>query len=42
MGVLNEKRCKSHKVRLVLKGNVTDKSINTHTKCANLNVHRCK
>jgi hypothetical protein len=26
----------------VLKGNVTDKSIKTHTKCANLNVHRCK
>jgi hypothetical protein len=33
---------KSHFVRLVLKGNVTDKSIKTHTLCANLNVHRCK
>jgi hypothetical protein len=30
-----------HKVRLVFNGNVTDKSIKTHTKCANLNVHRC-
>jgi hypothetical protein len=32
---------KSHFVRLVFKGNVTDKSINTHTSCAKLNVHRC-
>ena len=32
---------KSHKVLLVFKGNVADKSIKTHTKCANLNVHRC-
>jgi len=32
---------KPHKVRLVFKGNVADKSIKTHTQCANLNVHRC-
>ena len=31
-----------HKVRIVFKGNVTDKSIKTHAKRANLNVHRCK
>ena len=32
---------KPHKVRFKFKGNVADKSIKTHTKCANLNVHRC-
>jgi hypothetical protein len=29
-------------VRFKFKGNVADKSIKTHTLCANLNVHRCK
>ena len=29
-------------MRFKFKGNVADKSIKTHTKCANLNVHRCK
>ena len=33
--------CNPHKMRIVFKGNVTDKLIKTHTKCANLNVHRC-
>ena len=33
--------CNPHKVRIVFKGNVTDKSIKTHNLCANLNVHRC-
>ena len=28
-------------LNIVIKGNVTDISIKTHTKCANLNVHRC-
>ena len=30
-----------HKVRIVFKGNVTDKSIKTHALRANLNVHLC-
>ena len=29
-------------LNIVIKGNVTDKSINTHTSCAYLNVHRFK
>ena len=29
-------------MRIVFKGNVTDKSIKTHATRANLNVHRCK
>ena len=30
-----------HKVRIVVKGNVADKSIKMHVLRANLNVHRC-
>ena len=30
-----------NKVRIVFKGNITDKSIKTHALQANLNVHRC-
>ena len=33
---------KPHFVRFVFKGNVTDKSIKTHAKRADLNVQRCK
>ena len=33
---------KPHKVRFKFKWNVADKSIKTHTECANINVHRCK
>ena len=34
--------CNPHTVRIAFKCNVADKSIKTHIKCANLNVHRCK